>query len=122
MPRQSQATSTRRKIPHIAPAGGTGTLDCRAPKKLSCVRRFLKVIGPGVISGASDDDPSGIGTYAIAVASYGFSTLWMALLTLPMMSSVQYTCAKIAMVSGRGLAGVLKAHTRRSSFIPLFSD
>jgi NRAMP (natural resistance-associated macrophage protein)-like metal ion transporter len=118
MPRQSQATSTRRNIPHIAPAGGTGTLDAATPQTLSGFRRFLKVIGPGVITGASDDDPSGIGTYAIAGASYGFSTLWMALLTLPMMSSVQYTCAKIAMVSGRGLAGVLKAHYSKKLLYP----
>jgi NRAMP (natural resistance-associated macrophage protein)-like metal ion transporter len=62
------------------------------------------------VTGASDDDPSGISTYAIAGASFGFSTLWMALVTLPMMSSVQYMCAKIGMVSGRGLAGVLKTH------------
>jgi Mn2+/Fe2+ NRAMP family transporter len=118
MPRQSQATSTRRNIPHIPPAGGTGTLDAATPQKLSSFKRFLKVIGPGVITGASDDDPSGIGTYAIAGASFGFSTLWMALLTLPMMSSVQYTCAKIAMVSGRGLAGVLKVHYSKKLLYP----
>jgi NRAMP (natural resistance-associated macrophage protein)-like metal ion transporter len=110
MSRQAQSTSTRRQIPHIPPAGGTGSLDAASPAPLSRFKRFLKVIGPGVITGASDDDPSGIGTYAIAGASYGFSTLWLALVTLPMMSSVQYTCAKIAMVSGRGLAGVLKTH------------
>jgi NRAMP (natural resistance-associated macrophage protein)-like metal ion transporter len=118
MPRQSRATPTRRQIPYIPPAGGTGTLDAATPEKLSSFKRFLKVLGPGVVTGASDDDPSGIGTYAIAGASYGFSTLWMALVTLPMMSSVQYTCAKIAMVSGRGLAGVLKVHYSKNLLYP----
>jgi Mn2+/Fe2+ NRAMP family transporter len=110
MPRQAQSTSARRQIPHIAPAGGTGSLDAASAAPLSRFKRFLKVLGPGVVTGASDDDPSGIGTYAIAGASYGFCTIWMALATFPMMSSVQYTCAKIAMVSGRGFAGVLKSH------------
>ena len=119
MPRQSQATSTRKQIPHIAPAGGTGTLDAAAVGKIGRFRRFLKVLGPGLITGASDDDPSGIGTYAIAGASYGFSTLWMALATFPMMASVQYTCAKIAMVSGRGLAGVLKIHYPKKLLYPV---
>lgn len=102
------------KIPDIAPAGGTGSLDAALPAPLGVVRRFLKVLGPGLITGASDDDPSGIGTYAIAGASFGFNTLWMALVTLPMMSSVQFMCAKIGMVSGRGLAGVLKIHYPRT--------
>ncbi len=102
------------KIPDIAPAGGTGSLDAAHPAPLGSVRRFLKVLGPGLVTGASDDDPSGIGTYAIAGASFGFNTLWMALVTLPMMSAVQFMCAKIGMVSGRGLAGVLKIHYPRN--------
>src|ERR1700729_451395 len=100
----------RNQIPEKTPAGGTGSLDAAGPAPLSSVRRFLKVLGPGLITGASDDDPSGIGTYAIAGASFGFKTLWMAIVTFPMMASVQYMCAKIGMVSGRGLAGVLKNH------------
>jgi NRAMP (natural resistance-associated macrophage protein)-like metal ion transporter len=74
------------------------------------IRRFLKILGPGLITGASDDDPSGIGTYALAGASLGFSTLWTALATFPMMMAVQFTCAKIGMVTGAGLAGVLRRH------------
>jgi NRAMP (natural resistance-associated macrophage protein)-like metal ion transporter len=97
-------------IPAIAPAAGTGSLGAALPDSRGPFRKFLKVLGPGLITGASDDDPSGIGTYAIAGASYGFATLWTALVTFPMMASVQYMCAKIAMVSGRGLAGVLKLH------------
>jgi NRAMP (natural resistance-associated macrophage protein)-like metal ion transporter len=114
MPAKRRHTNNEvNKIPEIAPAGGTGSLDAAVPASLSAVRRFLKVLGPGLITGASDDDPSGIGTYAIAGAAFGFSTLWMALVTLPMMSSVQFMCAKIGMVSGRGLAGVLKVHYPR---------
>jgi NRAMP (natural resistance-associated macrophage protein)-like metal ion transporter len=105
---------TRSVIPEIAPAGGTASLDAARPSALSKLKRFLRVLGPGLITGASDDDPSGIGTYAIAGASFGFNTLWMALVTLPMMASVQYMCAKIGMVSGRGLAGVLKIYYPRN--------
>jgi Mn2+/Fe2+ NRAMP family transporter len=113
---------SRNKIPQIAPAGGTASLEAAAPAPLSGLRRFLKVLGPGLITGASDDDPSGIGTYAIAGASFGFATLWMALVTLPMMSSVQFMCAKIGMVSGRGLAGVLKSHyPKKLVYVTVFS-
>src|SRR6201993_4124898 len=73
-------------------------------------RKFLALLGPGFITGASDDDPSGIGTYAVAGASFGFATLWTALITFPLMTAVQFICAKIGMVTGRGLAGTLKRH------------
>jgi NRAMP (natural resistance-associated macrophage protein)-like metal ion transporter len=76
----------------------------------NAVRRFLKILGPGLITGASDDDPSGIGTYAVAGASLGYTPLWLAPLTFPLMASVQFICAKIGLVSGRGLAGVLRQH------------
>src|SRR5881409_1476783 len=78
------------------------------------IKRFLKIIGPGFIAGASDDDPSGIGTYAVAGASLGFATLWTALFTWPLMASVQLTCARIGMVSGMGLASVLRRHYARN--------
>ena len=71
-------------------------------------KSFLSRLGPGLITGASDDDPSGIGTYSQAGASFGFGLLWTALFMLPLMVVVQHLCAKIGMVSGRGLAGVLK--------------
>ena len=71
------------------------------------------LLGPGLITGASDDDPSGIGTYTTAGASLGFAMLWTAILTLPMMAAVQFICAKIGMVSGMGLAGVLRKHYPR---------
>jgi NRAMP (natural resistance-associated macrophage protein)-like metal ion transporter len=74
------------------------------------IQRFLDHMGPGLITGASDDDPSGIGTYTQAGAALGFATLWTAVLTLPLMIVVQHTCAKVGMCSGRGLAAVLKKY------------
>jgi NRAMP (natural resistance-associated macrophage protein)-like metal ion transporter len=82
-------------------------------------KRFLKILGPGLITGASDDDPSGIGTYAMAGASLGFSTLWTALATFPMMTAVQFICAKVGMVSGMGLAKVLREHYSKALLYPV---
>src|SRR6516225_3569989 len=78
------------------------------------LKQLLKSLGPGLITGASDDDPSGIGTYAVAGAAFGFSTLWTALFTLPLMVAVQFICARIGMVSGSGLAAVLGRHYARN--------
>jgi NRAMP (natural resistance-associated macrophage protein)-like metal ion transporter len=103
----------KKKIPRIEPAGATASVDAGRVRGLSQLGRVLRLFGPGIITGASDDDPSGIATYAMAGASQGFRTLWMALLTLPMMAAVQYMCAKIGMVTGRGLGGVLKQHYSR---------
>jgi NRAMP (natural resistance-associated macrophage protein)-like metal ion transporter len=77
------------------------------------VLAFLKKLGPGLVTGASDDDPSGIATYAVAGASFGYATLWTALLTLPLMVAVQLVCARIGMVSGIGLTGALRRHYPR---------
>src|ERR1041385_5289350 len=72
------------------------------------VRRFLSSLGPGIITGAADDDPSGIATYSIAGAQHGLALLWTALLSWPLMAFVQMMCARIGMVTGRGLAGALR--------------
>src|SRR3954469_94714 len=77
------------------------------PKAKHPIRRFLAALGPGVITGAADDDPSGIATYSIAGAQFGTAFLWTSLLTWPLMAVVQMTCARIGMVTGRGLARVL---------------
>jgi NRAMP (natural resistance-associated macrophage protein)-like metal ion transporter len=82
------------------------------------IKRFLKRLGPGLITGAADDDPSGIATYSIAGASLGFTTLWTALVTLPLMSVVQFLCAKIGLVAGMGLAGVLRNYYSRWLLYP----
>ena len=72
------------------------------------LRLLLKSLGPGVITGAADDDPSGIATYSVAGAQLGTKLLWTALLTWPLMAAVQMMCARIGMVSGQGLAGNFK--------------
>lgn len=69
---------------------------------------FFKALGPGLITGAADDDPSGISTYSIAGASFGLSTLWTALLSFPLMAAVQLMCARLGMVTGRGLGSVIR--------------
>ena len=71
------------------------------------MKRFFSSLGPGIITGAADDDPSGIATYSIAGAQHGLALLWTALLTWPLMAFVQMMCARIGLVSGRGLAGAL---------------
>jgi NRAMP (natural resistance-associated macrophage protein)-like metal ion transporter len=80
---------------------------------------FLRRLGPGLITGASDDDPSGIGTYTQAGAALGYATLWTAIVTLPLMVVVQHICAKIGLCSGRGLAGVLKRYYSKKLLYPV---
>ena len=77
------------------------------------LRRFFAELGPGLITGAADDDPSGISTYAVAGAAFGYAPLWTALLSFPLMAAVQLMCARLGMVSGRGLASVIRHHYSR---------
>lgn len=74
----------------------------------SAWRRFRRALGPGLTSGAADDDPSGVTTYSIAGAQAGLALLWTALLSWPLMACVQMMCARIGMVTGMGLAGALR--------------
>jgi NRAMP (natural resistance-associated macrophage protein)-like metal ion transporter len=83
----------------------TFTPEASHPGRL---RHLWSSLGPGVIAGAADDDPSGIATYSIAGAQFGTSFLWTALLTWPLMAAVQAMCARIGMVTGRGLMGALR--------------
>jgi Mn2+/Fe2+ NRAMP family transporter len=71
-------------------------------------QRVLHALGPGITTGAADDDPSGVATYSIVGAQYGTSFLWSALLTWPLMAAVQMMCARVGMVTGMGLAGALR--------------
>jgi NRAMP (natural resistance-associated macrophage protein)-like metal ion transporter len=72
------------------------------------IARFFRILGPGLITGAADDDPSGISTYSVAGASAGYSMLWLTLITTPMMAVIQGMCARISMVTGVGLAEVMR--------------
>src|SRR6266513_2529103 len=78
------------------------------PGKKNLLKRFFSVLGPGLVTGAADNDPSGIATYSIAGAQLGMSLLWTAFVTWPLMGFVQLMCARIGMVTGRGLAGALR--------------
>src|SRR5271169_744776 len=75
--------------------------------------RSLAVLGPGLITGAADDDPSGISTYSVAGAAYGYGTLWIALLTFPLMAAIQLMCARLGMVTGRGLGAAVRVYYPR---------
>jgi NRAMP (natural resistance-associated macrophage protein)-like metal ion transporter len=69
-----------------------------------------KKLGPGLVTGASDDDPSGIATYSQAGAAFGLATLWTAIIAFPLMASIQQMCARIGLVTSQGLTGTLKKH------------
>ncbi len=78
------------------------------------VRKFWRTLGPGLVTGASDDDPSGIATYSQAGAQFGTSLLWTAIITYPLMVSIQEMCARIGIVRRQGLTGVIKRHYSKS--------
>ena len=82
----------------------------RRPGKLT---RFLKNLGPGLVTGASDDDPSGIVTYTQAGSQFGLATLWTALLTFPLMAAMQGMAARIGLVTSQGLTGTLRTYYPR---------
>src|ERR1700676_3952505 len=71
-------------------------------------QRFFGRLGPGLITGAADDDPSGISTYSVTGAGFGYAPLWTALFSFPLMTAVQMMCARLGMVTGQGLAGVIR--------------
>jgi NRAMP (natural resistance-associated macrophage protein)-like metal ion transporter len=95
----------QRRTSVISPAGSV-PLD--TPSKKTGFRRFFSILGPGLVTGAADDDPSGIVTYSIAGAQLGTRMLWVALLSWPLMCAVQMMCARIGLVTGGGLANALR--------------
>lgn len=76
-------------------------------------RRFFSSLGPGLVTGAADDDPSGISTYSVAGATFGYLPLWTALASFPLMAAVQLMCARLGIVTGLGLAGVIRRRYSR---------
>ena len=80
------------------------------PSEKGKFRKFLSELGPGLTTGAADDDPSGIATYSQTGAQFGYGQLWTALYMLPFMIAVQEACARIGMVTGKGIAGAIKEH------------
>ena len=77
---------------------------------LSKIKGFFKILGPGLITGASDDDPSGIATYSQAGAQFGLATLWTAFITFPLMAAIQEMCARIGVVTSQGLTSTIRNH------------
>jgi NRAMP (natural resistance-associated macrophage protein)-like metal ion transporter len=85
------------------------------------LKRFLHIIGPGFITGAADDDPSGIATYAQTGAMFGYQQLWMALFSFPFMTVIQEMCGRIGVVTGKGLAQVIKEHySKKILYVAVF--
>jgi NRAMP (natural resistance-associated macrophage protein)-like metal ion transporter len=78
------------------------------------ILRYFRTLGPGLVTGASDDDPSGITTYSVAGASFGYGMLWTAVVSYPLMAAIQLTCARIGLVAGVGLAGAVRRHYPRA--------
>lgn len=92
----------------------TDTLVTESPlRSTRGLQGFLGELGPGLVTGAADDDPSGISTYSVAGASLGYGTLWTALVSFPLMAAVQLMCARLGMVTGCGLASVIRTRYPR---------
>lgn len=83
-------------------------LPTRAAGRQPALIRFFQKLGPGLITGAADDDPSGIGTYSIAGAQFGFTLLWTAWFSIPLMAATQLLCSRLGMITGRGLSRVIR--------------
>src|SRR5476649_605774 len=86
------------------PVAGRSTIDAAQRSPFG----FLQILGPGLITGASDDDPSGIGTYSQVGSQFGYGFLWTAIFTFPLMVAVQESCARIALHTGVGLGTSLR--------------
>lgn len=83
------------------------------------IKNFFRNLGPGVVTGASDDDPSGIATYSQAGAQFGFGFLWLALFQYPMMTAIQEMCARIGLVTGAGLGNAVRRQFSRKVAFPI---
>src|SRR5437868_11856124 len=95
--------------------GGASVLDpprepARKKRRVAKVGELIKRLGPGRITGASDDDPSGIATYSQAGAHFGYAMCWVVLFSFPLMAAIQEISARIGRVTGHGIAGSIRAH------------
>ncbi len=82
----------------------------KAIVKRNKLKKFFSILGPGLTTGAADDDPSGIATYSQTGAQFGYGQLWTAFYMLPFMIGVQEACARIGIVTGKGITANMKAH------------
>ena len=88
-------------------------------KRLKRFSRFLRILGPGIVTGAADDDPSGIATYSQAGAQFGFQMPWTMLVTYPLMTAVQEACMRIGAITGKGLAAAVREHYPKKILYPV---
>src|SRR5215470_13075710 len=79
-------------------------------RMFNALKKFLRILGPGIITGAADDDPSGIATYSQTGVQFGYGQLWTALFLLPLLAGVQEACSRIGLVTGKGIAAVVREH------------
>ena len=98
----------RRVAASVADVKSGSKSSAKTAAKPGRLRRFFSALGPGLITGAADDDPSGVATYSVTGAQLGTGLLWTAWVTWPLMGAVQMMCARIGMVTGRGLAGAMR--------------
>jgi NRAMP (natural resistance-associated macrophage protein)-like metal ion transporter len=113
MPRSTDpkiTTERRKRVPSNGHARSIQEAPSMLPRRF---RRFFGRLGPGLITGAADDDPSGISTYSVTGAAFGYAPLWTAIFSFPLMTAVQLMCARLGMVTGRGLAGVIRQRYAR---------
>ena len=103
---EAPAEALEKTIEHAQSIGG----KIPTGHALKMTKDYWHTLGPGLTTGASDDDPSGIATYSQAGAQYGFSLLWMAAFSFPFMAIIQEMCARIGIVTGRGLAANIRLH------------
>ena len=103
-------TTEGRRAPMATSKAQQAEREVRRGGPLGKLKAYLKALGPGLVTGASDDDPSGIGTYSQTGAQFGYVQLWMGLLTFPLLAGIQEICARIALHTGSGLAEVIRKH------------
>ena len=96
-------------------------IENETEKEIKKLKSVSKIIGPGVVTGASNDDPSGIITYSSAGAQYGFGLNWLTVFAFPMMIAMQEISARIGIVTGKGLAGVLRIYSNKTALYLLVS-
>ena len=88
---------------------------------MKSIKSIFRILGPGLITGASDDDPSGIATYSQGGAQFGLGIVWLALFQYPLMTAIQEMCARIGLVTGSGLIGVIKRRYSKKTVLPVIS-
>lgn len=107
------------QLPDESIAAAEQGVAFRRRAKQKGIGRFLRILGPGIVTGAADDDPSGIATYSQGGAQFGLHMPWTMLFTLPLMTAVQEACARVGAVTGKGLAAAVREHYPKKVLYPV---